>query len=133
MRWQKVGTSPDEERLFAVRGAVQAEANEADAIVAATEALMRELLSRNALEPRAMVSCLFTTTDDLDAEFPAVAARRLGLESVPLICAREIDVPGAMPRVIRAMVHYYAPAGHTPAHVYLGETQELRSDLHAAK
>ena len=115
-----------EERLFAVRGAVQAEANEADAIVGATETLMREVLDRNELSAEAMVSCL-------DAEFPAVGARRLGLDSVPLICAREIDVPGAMPRVIRAMVHYYAPAGHKPAHVYLGATQELRADLHAAQ
>jgi chorismate mutase len=122
-----------EERLFAVRGAVQAEANEAEAIVAATETLMRDLLDRNELATEAMVSCLFTTTEDLDAEFPAVAARRLGLDSVPLICAREIDVPGAMPRVIRAMVHYYAPVGHSPAHVYLGATQELRTDLRAAQ
>lgn len=125
--------SVGEERLFAVRGAVQAEANEAEAIVSATEALLRELLSRNDLGPEAMVSCMFTTTQDLDAEFPAVAARNVGLESVPLICAREIDVPGAMPRVIRAMVHYYAPVGHAPAHTYLGDTQELRSDLHAAQ
>jgi len=122
-----------EQRLFAVRGAVQAEANEAEAIVGATESLMRELLDRNELSSEAMVSCLFTTTGDLDAEFPAVAARRLGLDSVPLICAREIDVPGAMPQVIRAMVHYYAPPGHTPSHVYLGATQELRADLHAAQ
>jgi chorismate mutase len=122
-----------EERLFAVRGAVQAEANEADAIVTATTELMRELLDRNALAPEAMVSCLFTTTDDLDAEFPAVAARGLGLESVPLLCCREIPVPGSMPRVIRAMVHYYAPAAHAPAHAYLGATQDLRSDLHAAQ
>ena len=122
-----------EQRLFAVRGAVQAEANEAGAILAATEELMRELLERNALEPEAMVSCLFTTTDDLDAEFPAVAARAVGLDSVPLLCCREIPVPGSMPRVIRAMVHYYAPVGHAPAHAYLGATQELRSDLHAAQ
>lgn len=122
-----------EERLFAVRGAAQAEANEAEAIVAATEALLRDLVDRNALSAEAMVSCLFTTTGDLDAEFPAVAARNLGLDSVPLICAREIDVPDAMPRVIRAMVHYYAPVGHQPSHVYLGATQELRTDLHAAQ
>jgi chorismate mutase len=122
-----------EERLFAVRGAVQAEANEAGAILDATETLLRDLLDRNALSAETMVSCLFTTTEDLDAEFPAVAARRLGLDTVPLICAREIDVPGAMPRVIRAMVHYYAPAGHRPAHVYLGATQELRADLRAAQ
>ena len=122
-----------EERLFAVRGAAQADANEPDAILAATEDLMRTLLDRNDLEPAALVSCLFTTTEDLDAEFPAVAARNLGLDSVPLLCAREINVPGAMRRVIRVMVHYYAPVGHTPAHAYLGATQELRSDLHAAQ
>ncbi|HXV04420.1 MAG TPA: chorismate mutase [Solirubrobacterales bacterium] len=122
-----------EERLFAVRGAVQAEANEAEAILAATTELMRELLARNGLAPEALVSCLFTTTDDLDAEFPAVAARGLGLESVPLICCREIPVPGAMERVIRVLVHYYAPTGHVPAHAYLGVTQALRSDLHAAQ
>jgi chorismate mutase len=121
------------QRLFAVRGATQVEANEAAAIIAATEGLMRELIERNSLEPEAMVSCLFTTTDDLDAEFPAVAARKLGLDSVPLLCCREIPVPGSMERVIRVMVHFYAAAGSEPAHVYLGATQELRSDLHAAQ
>ena len=122
-----------EQRLFAVRGAVQAEANDADSILSATGELMRELISRNELTPEGMVSCLFTATDDLDAEFPAVAARAAGLDSVPLLCCREIPVPGSMPRVIRAMVHYHAPAGHTPQHVYLGATQALRSDLHAAQ
>lgn len=120
-------------RLFAVRGAVQAQANESGAILAATTELMGELLERNELAPESMVSCLFTTTDDLDAEFPAVAARSLGLESVPLLCCREIPVPGSMPRVIRAMVHYYAPVEHSPVHAYLGDTRELRSDLHAAQ
>lgn len=122
-----------DERLFAVRGAVQAEANEAEAILAATTELMRELLERNELAPEAMVSCLFTTTEDLDAEFPAVAARNLGLEAVPLLCCREISVPGSMQRVIRVMVHFYAAPTHRPAHAYLGETQQLRSDLHAAQ
>jgi chorismate mutase len=121
------------ERLFAVRGAVQAEANEPGAILAATEELMGELISRNGLEPERIVSCLFTCTNDLDAEFPAVAARRLGLDAVPLLCAREIDVPGAMPQVIRVMVHYYAGAEHRPAHTYLGEAQNLRADLEAAQ
>ncbi len=122
-----------DQRLFAVRGAVQAEANEAEAILSATTELMRELVDRNALEPAAMVSCLFTTTEDLDAEFPAVAARNLGLDSVPLLCCREIPVPGSMERVIRVMVHFYAGGGHAPAHAYLGATQKLRSDLHAAQ
>jgi len=123
----------DDERLWAVRGAVQAEKNDVEAILTATEALMRELMSRNGLEPQRLVSCLFTTTDDLNAEFPAVAARRLGLETVPLLCARELDVPGAMRSVIRVLVHYYAPADHAPAHAYLGEAQSLRSELHAAQ
>jgi chorismate mutase len=122
-----------EQRLFAVRGAVQAEANEADAILAATSELMRELLGRNDLAPEALVSCLFTTTEDLDAEFPAVAARNIGLDSVPLLCCREIPVPGSMERVIRVMLHFYGPAASAPAHVYLGATQALRSDLHAAQ
>ena len=123
-----------QQRLFAVRGATQAEANEAGAILEATTGLMRELIERNGgLEPEAMVSCLFTTTEDLDAEFPAVAARHLGLDAVPLLCCREIPVPGAMPRVIRVMLHFYAPEGHTPAHAYIGETGKLRTDLEAAQ
>ena len=121
------------QRLFAVRGAAQAEANEAEAILSATEELMRELIVRNSLTPEAMVSCLFTTTEDLDAEFPAVAARGLGLDAVPLLCCREIPVPGSMPRVIRVMLHFYAPAGHEPAHAYVGEAQKLRVDLEAAQ
>jgi chorismate mutase len=122
-----------QQRLFAVRGAVQAEANEPEAILSATEELMRGLIERNGLEPEAMVSCLFTTTEDLDAEFPAVAARDLGLTMVPLMCCREIPVPGSMPRVIRVMLHFYAAAGHEPAHVYVGEAQKLRTDLEAAQ
>jgi chorismate mutase len=123
----------NEQRLFALRGAVQAESNQPDAIRAASSELIGELIARNSLDPEQMVSCLFTCTGDLDAEFPAVAARELGLDSVPLLCAREIDVPGAMPRVIRVLLHYYAPAGHQPVHTYLGEAQKLRADLEAAQ
>jgi chorismate mutase len=121
------------QRLFAVRGATQVAANEADAIVAATEKLMKELIARNDLTAAAMVSCLFTTTEDLDAEFPAVAARNLGLDQVPLLCCREIPVPGSMPRVIRVLAHYYAPADHAPAHVYMGGAADLRRDLQSAQ
>jgi chorismate mutase len=123
----------DRDRVWALRGAVQPERNEAATILAATEHLMRELMGRNGVEPARIVSCIFTCTDDLDAEFPAVAARDLGLDSVPLLCTREIAVPGSMPRVIRAMVHYYAPGDHEPEHVYLGATRALRSDLHSAQ
>src|ERR1700736_5926874 len=108
-------------RLYALRGAITAERNDAQAIVEATEALMRALLERNALAPDDIVSCIFTVTEDLNAEFPAVAARGIGFERVPLLCAREIRVPRALPRVIRVMIHYYAPDDHVARHVYLGE------------
>ena len=120
-------------RLWAVRGATKVRSNDAEAILEATEELMRELLARNEIGAEGMVSCIFTATHDLNAEFPAAAARRVGLNSVPLLCAREIDVPGSMRSVIRVLVHYYAADEHEPTHVYLGEAQELRSDLHAAQ
>jgi chorismate mutase len=123
----------DTERLWAVRGAVQVERNERDAILASTTALMKQLMDRNRIEPDRMVSCIFTCTDDLDAEFPAVAARELGLSEVPLLCNRELDVPGAMERVIRVLVHYYANDSHAPDHTYLGAAQALRADLHSAQ
>ena len=131
MTLERGNHEPPQQRLFAVRGAVQAESNSAEAILTATEQLMRELIERNGLEPAAMVSCIFTTTDDLDAEFPAVAARGIGLNSVPLLCCREIPVPGSLPRVIRVLLHFYAPVGFEPVHVYVGEAQKLRADLHA--
>ena len=121
------------DRLWAVRGATRAKSNDPEAIVVAAEELMRELMGRNDLKPEMMVSCIFTSTHDLNAEFPAVAARNVGLEEVPLLCAQEIDVPGAMPSVIRTLVQYYAPTDHEPVHTYLGEAQSLRSDLHAAQ
>ena len=120
------------ERVWAVRGAVQAERNDADSILAATGEVMRELLARNRLRPERIVSCFFTCTEDLDAEFPAVAARELGLDRVPLMCGREMPVAGAMERVIRVLVHYYAPADHVPASAYLGAAHELRTDLDPA-
>jgi chorismate mutase len=120
-------------RLFALRGATTVDENEAEAILSATDELMRELMSRNALDADEMVSCLFTLTDDLDAQFPAVAARRMGLSTVPLMCAREVPVPGSLPKVIRVMVHYYAPEDHRPSHVYLREARVLRTDLQGAQ
>jgi chorismate mutase len=120
-------------RLFALRGANDVTGNDAEAILGATDSLLRELMERNRLEPAALVSCIFTLTDDLDAEFPAVAARRLGLDRVPLLCAREVPVPGSMPRVIRLLMHYYAAEDHEPRHVYLGETRGLRADLESAQ
>jgi chorismate mutase len=120
-------------RLTALRGAITVEANRAEDILAATEELMGELLARNGLEAEHLVSCIFTLTEDLDAEFPAVAARRMGLSRVPLLCAREIPVPGALPRVIRVLIHCYRPDGAAPQHVYLGEARRLRLDLEGAQ
>ena len=120
-------------RLFALRGASSVDQNDAGAILGATEWLLREILRRNDLSTDDIVSCIFTLTEDLDAEFPAVAARNIGFERVPLLCAREVPVPGAVPRVIRVLMHYYADEGHETQHVYLGEARTLRSDLEAAQ
>ncbi len=123
----------DQQRLWALRGAVQAARNDEASILEATEELMRALMERNALEPADFVSVILTCTDDLNAQFPAVGARAVGLDHVPLLCNRELDVPGAMERVIRVLAHYYAPSDHAPAHVYIGETRKLRADLHSAQ
>ena len=120
-------------RLWAVRGAVQAERNDEESILAATEELMRALMERNALTPDDFVSVILTCTEDLNAQFPAVGARAVGLDQVPLLCNRELDVPGAMERVIRVLAHYYAPADRKPEHVYIRETRRLRADLHSAQ
>lgn len=120
-------------RLRALRGATTVEANEADAILEATEELVSTVLERNRLVPADLVSCIFTCTEDLDAEFPAVAARRIGLNQVPLLCAREIPVPGALPRVIRLLLHCYPGEDVEPQHVYLREAVTLRKDLQGAQ
>jgi chorismate mutase len=120
-------------KLRALRGAITVEANEPRAILSATEELVRAVMERNGLDADHMVSCIFTCTRDLDAEFPAVAARNLGLSAVPLLCAHEIDVPGALPKVIRLLVHCYADPESEPKHVYLREAESLRRDLNGAQ
>lgn len=119
--------APD--RLFAVRGANSVERNDAEAISDSTRELLGAILERNSLEPDRLISCIFTSTDDLDAEFPAVAAREMGLDRVPLLCAREIAVTGALRSVVRVLVHYYADPDHSPEPVYLREAAVLRADL----
>lgn len=118
---------------MALRGATSVEDNEAEQILDATEELVRIVMERNELPAERMVSCIFTCTEDLNAEFPAAAARRLGLGAVPLLCAREIDVPGALPRVIRIMLHCYGEEGVEARHVYLREAVALRRDLEEAQ
>jgi chorismate mutase len=116
-------------RLFALRGATSVDHNDAQEILERTTQLMREVMARNELAPDDFVSCIFTVTNDLDAEFPAKAARTNGFSRVPLLCAREIPVPGSMPRVIRVLAHYYAPEEHVPDPPYLHGTDKLRDDL----
>ena len=120
-------------RLFALRGAISVERNDAQDILDATSELMRQIMSRNELAPERVVSCIFTATKDLNAEFPAVAARALGFDRVPLLCAQEIPVPRSMSRVIRVLIHYHADDDHEPFHVYLGEASGLRADLSSAQ
>lgn len=120
-------------KLRALRGAITVERNDPEAILGATDELVHAVMDRNGLRPEDMVSCIFTCTSDLDAEFPAVAARRLGLSAVPLLCAREIEVPGSLPRVIRLLVHCYADEASRPQHVYLREAVSLRQDLEGAQ
>ena len=120
-------------RLFALRGAISVDRNDASQIHEATITLMREIMERNALVPADVVSCIFTATNDLNADFPAAAARTLGFDAVPLLCAREMSVPNSMPRVIRVLIHYYADPGHRSRHVYLREASALRSDLQSAQ
>ncbi|HET9723492.1 MAG TPA: chorismate mutase [Actinomycetota bacterium] len=119
-----------EQRVRAVRGAIRVAEDSADAILSATERLLATLLQRNGIRPEDIVSAFFTATDDLVAAFPAEAARRMGLGGIPLMCAREIPVAGAMPRVVRTLVHFHTERSQTevvPA--YLDGAESLRDDL----
>jgi chorismate mutase len=114
----------------ALRGATQVDVDDREAVIEATAELVREVLARNSLSPDDLISVIFTTTPDLTAEFPAYAARTIGISDVPFLCAAEIDVPGAMPRVVRLMAHVEAPFGRAEArHVYLRGAAALRTDL----
>lgn len=116
-------------RLRAVRGAITVPEDTREAIRTATGELLGDVLGRNGLGVDDLVSIIFTTTEDLAADFPAAAARDIGLGAVPLLCAREIPVVGAMPMCIRVLVHCYAPAERAIRHVYLREARQLRTDL----
>jgi chorismate mutase len=114
----------------AIRGAVQVDANERAAVLEGTTDLVSAVMSRNGLTPDDVISVLFTTTPDLTAEFPALAARKLGFQDVPLLCASEIDVPGAMPRVVRLLMHVETDRPRSAvAHVYLRGAAALRLDI----
>ncbi|HVW80185.1 MAG TPA: chorismate mutase [Mycobacteriales bacterium] len=114
----------------ALRGATQVDVDDREAIIEATAELVREVLDRNSLSVDDLISIVFTTTPDLVAEFPAYAARTIGITDVPFLCASEIAVPGSMPRVVRLMAHVEASFSRAEArHVYLRGAQALRTDL----
>jgi chorismate mutase len=102
--------------------------NSSEAIVQATAELLEAMLNRNEVSPNDLISIIFTTSPDLTAVFPAAAARILGLSEVPLLCAQEIDVPGAVTRCIRVLMHLESERVALES-VYLGEARSLRSDL----
>lgn len=117
-------------RVRAVRGATTVAEDTKDGILVATAELLEEMIARNELARDDLVSIVFTATPDLHSVFPAEAARGLGISDVPLLCARELDVEGAMPRCIRVLMHAYTERDlQTVRHVYLGDAKKLRSDL----
>jgi chorismate mutase len=116
-------------RVRAVRGATTVPEDTKDCILVATAELLKEMIARNELAREDLVSIIFTATPDLHAVFPAEAARGLGISDVPLLCAREVDVEGAMPRCIRVLMHAYTERDlRTVRHVYLGDAKSLRTD-----
>jgi chorismate mutase len=116
--------------LRAIRGATTVDADLADQIHERTQALVAAMLERNKLDVDDLVSLIFTSTPDLHASFPATAARGLGLSEVPLLGATEADVPGALERCIRVMLHCYTDLPRAEIrHVYLEGARSLRTDL----
>lgn len=117
-------------RVRAARGAIAVPGDSRDELLTATSKLVSELLQRNGLVSDDLVSVIFTATPDLRSSFPAEAARQMGLTGVPLLCAQEIDVDGAMPRVVRVLLHFNSEErDRQVAHVYLDGAESLRDDL----
>ncbi|KQX33521.1 chorismate mutase [Streptomyces sp. Root63] len=114
----------------AVRGAVQLDEDEAGHMGRQVGELLTAVLDRNELVADDLISIWFTATPDLHSDFPAAAARGLGIVDVPLICAQELDIDGAMPRVVRILVHVETYLSRAEiSHVYLGATAALRKDI----
>lgn len=114
----------------AIRGATTLEMDEREHLHARTQELVDAILRDNALSTADLISIFFTCTPDIASDFPAAAARQMGLGDVPLMCAQEMAVPGALARVVRVMVHAHVETARADiAHVYLHEAVALRRDL----
>jgi chorismate mutase len=113
-----------------VRGATTADANSREEILTATRQLLALMIRINGIEPEDVGSAIFSLTRDLDAEFPALAARQLGWLDVPLLCTYEVDVPGSLRRCVRVLVHWNTSKPQDEIrHVYIKEAVKLRPDL----
>lgn len=116
--------------FLAIRGATTCEKDSKKAITSATQELVSEMMKRNGVAQNQIISVLFTATADLTQEFPATAARGLGLDDVPLMCAQELSIEGSMPRCIRVMMHVEIGKQRSDIHhVFMGRAQALRKDL----
>ena len=114
----------------AIRGAIQIDSDDRSNVLQATAELVTKVMHANSLESADLISVWFTATSDVTSEFPAVAARELGLGDVPLMCSVEMDVVGALPRIIRLMMHVETKTARSEIqHIYLRGAQGLRSDL----
>ena len=114
----------------AVRGAIQVDDDDREQVLQATTELLQAVMQRNGLASDDLISVVFTATPDLVSEFPAYAARQMGITDVPLLCATEIAVPGAMPRVLRLLAHVDTDRPRADLrHVYLRGAANLRTDL----
>jgi chorismate mutase len=116
-------------KLIAIRGAIDVPADTPAEISTAVIELVRQIMDRNRLTPESIVSAQFTVTPDVKTAFPAKAAREAGWTVVPMLCTLEIDVPGALKRCIRVMLHANVPASQPADHVYLRGAVALRPDL----
>lgn len=117
-------------RVRAIRGATQLDEDSAQTMSADVGELLSQMMKENRLSKDDLISVILTATQDLTSDFPAVAARKIGLGSVPLLCSVEIDVPGALPRVIRVLMHANLEAELSEVkHVYLKGASVLRKDL----
>ena len=114
----------------ALRGATQVDADTAEQVTTRVQALVTEMLGRNGIDKDDLISIVFTATDDIHSMFPAAAARDIGLGDVPLLCARELEIDGAMKMVIRVLMHISTDKSRAELHhVYLEGTKSLRDDL----
>lgn len=121
---------PDGSRVRALRGATTLEADERDHLIERTQELIEAMFERNALAEDDLISIVFTATDDLHSAFPAEAAREAGITHVPLLCARELEIDGSIPRCVRVLVHAYTTRPVADLrHVYLHGARQLRTDL----